>query len=116
MKFKTTKKAIMASCRKVIQVPYCKLQQLLNYKSPLTYTEGVYGWNADIYDIGYNAVIVTGYRPFGNYKPSAELVEEYKERAKIVHDCVEFSKIEEALENLIKQFLADVIREAEVKN
>lgn len=52
MKFRTTKKAIMANYGNVIKVDYCDLQNLLKYESPIAYTAGVYGWNADIYDFG----------------------------------------------------------------
>ena len=38
MKFKTTQKAIRANYPTVISVPYCGLQNLLNYESPVAYT------------------------------------------------------------------------------
>lgn len=64
MKFKTTKKAIMNSGSKVYAIGYCNLQYLLRAYTPIAYTAGVYGWNADIYFID-SVYIVTGYRPFG---------------------------------------------------
>ena len=66
MKTQTTKKAIMNSYRNVIKVGYCDLQDALKWREPNFYTAGVYGWNADVYVIDYETVIVTGYRPFGN--------------------------------------------------
>ena len=35
MKFKTTQKEIRANYNKIICVPYCGLQNLLNYESPV---------------------------------------------------------------------------------
>ena len=66
MKTKITKKAIMSAYRNVIKVGYCDLQDALKWREPNFYTAGVYGWNADVYVIDCDTVIVTGYRPFGN--------------------------------------------------
>lgn len=67
MKAKVTKKQVMSYNSKVLEVGYCGLQSLLSRFSPQYYTCGVYGWNADIYEIE-NMCICTGYRPFGNIK------------------------------------------------
>lgn len=64
MKFKTTQKAIRANYNKIICVPYCGLQTLLNYENPVAYTIRHEGWAADIYDMGGGVAIVTGYAPF----------------------------------------------------
>ena len=64
MKFKSTRKALMDGY-KCYKVGYCALSHLFWSKNPIAYTCGVYGWNADVYDIGDNIAIVTGYRPFG---------------------------------------------------
>ena len=68
MKTKVTKKQIMSNFSEIMEVDYCVIQSLLNHFSPQYYTSGVYGWNADIYIID-EMVIVTGYRPFGNFRP-----------------------------------------------
>lgn len=81
MKFKTTQKAIKANYNTIICVPYCGLQNLLNYESPVAYTERREGWAADIYDMGGGVAIVTGYAPFGNVRPSYELRERYETQA-----------------------------------
>lgn len=81
MKFKTTQKAIRANYNKIICVPYCGLQNLLNYESPVAYTVRREGWAADIYDMGGGVAIVTGYAPFGNIRPSYELRERYETQA-----------------------------------
>lgn len=44
------------------------------------YTAGVYGWNADIYDIGGGIALVTGYRPFGVRLADDQVLEQYGER------------------------------------
>lgn len=69
MKFKTTQKEIRANYNKIICVPYCGLQILLNYESPVAYTVRREGWAADIYDMGGGIAIVTGYAPFGAIRP-----------------------------------------------
>lgn len=40
MKFKTTQKEIRANFNKIICVPYCGLQTLLSYESPVAYAGG----------------------------------------------------------------------------
>ena len=64
MKLKTTNKEIKANFYKTIKIGYCDAQYLLSYKKPFAYTCGVYGWNADFYEIG-NICISTGYAPIG---------------------------------------------------
>ena len=66
MKMRITKKTIRNSYKNVIRVGYCELERALTWREPNFYTAGVYGWNADIYVISDETVIVTGYRPFGN--------------------------------------------------
>ena len=78
MKFKTTQKAIRANYNEIICVPYCGLQNLLNYENPVAYTARCEGWAADIYDMGGGVAIVTGYAPFGNIRPPYELRERYE--------------------------------------
>ena len=75
MKTKITKKAIMSAYRNVIKVGYCDIQDALKWREPNFYTMGVYGWNADVYVIDYDTVIVTGYRPFGNMELSREVID-----------------------------------------
>lgn len=69
MKFKTTQKAIKANYNTIICVPYCGLQTLLNYESPVAYTVRREGWAADIYDMCGGVAIVTGYAPIRKYSP-----------------------------------------------
>ena len=81
---KTTKSSVLNhfTC---ISVGYCDLQNLLNWKRRAAHTEGVYGWNADVYtfDDRQNVAIVTGYRPFGESVDS-ELIRKYEKKARKV--------------------------------
>ena len=75
MKTQITKKAIMSAYRNVIKVGYCGLQKALKWREPNFYTAGVHGWNADVYVIDCDTVIVTGYRPFGNIELPRSVIE-----------------------------------------
>ena len=83
MKFKTTKKDITERFRKVIKVPYCKAQNLTRFLNPIAYISGIYGWSADIYDLGYGVALCTGYKPFGESIDSKFLAE-LEEKARII--------------------------------
>lgn len=72
-KMNVTRKYIVGNFTNIISVPYCALQDLLKFESPIWYTSGVYGWNADVYMANFYTCIVTGYRPFGNIRPTSEL-------------------------------------------
>lgn len=109
MKFKTTKKAIMANFSKIICVPYCELQFLLKYESPIAYTAGVYGWNADIYDFN-GATIVTGYRPFGNICPDRQIIEKYEKEAGNICHNYSYEEGHKALRELQKKFMEEVLK------
>lgn len=74
MKIKTTEKEIKRNFKKIYYCNYCDINNLLSVYNADYYTAGKYGWNADVYVIGFDTVIVTGYRPFGNIK-----IENYKE-------------------------------------
>lgn len=81
MKRKITMKEIRENYSNIIQVGYCELQNLLRGQEPKYYTCGIYGWNADIYEIDNKTVIVTGYRPFGNIKTNYEINNKYDEKS-----------------------------------
>ena len=75
-KYKATKKEVMNRFNRVYSVSYCHAQNLLNALNAEAYTCGVYGWNADIYNIGGGVAVCTGYRPFGiaeNYEAIKQL-------------------------------------------
>lgn len=83
MKFKITRKEMLQRFKKVIKVPYCKAQNLTRFLDPIAYTCGVYGWSADIYDLGYGVALCTGYKPFGESIDS-EFLAELDEKARVI--------------------------------
>lgn len=88
MKTQITKKAIMNAYSNVIKVGYCDMQDALKWREPNFYTAGIYGWNADVYVIGHDTVIVTGYRPFGNVELPREVIDTLNKCAEsIMHYC-----------------------------
>nr|DAE27991.1 MAG TPA: hypothetical protein [Siphoviridae sp. ctvxh7] len=112
MKFKTTQKEIRANYNEIICVPYCGLQTLLNYESPIAYTVRREGWAADIYDMGGGIAIVTGYAPFGNIRPSYELRERYEKQAEKIREYYSFDyeKCKVRLHGAICEFIEEVTR------
>lgn len=111
MKFKTTQKAIWAHYNTIICIPYCGLQNLLNYESPVAYTERREGWAADIYDMGGGVAIVTGYAPFGSVRPSYELRERYEKQAEIIRDMYRYSTKLNDTRNRLRELQAAFIEE-----
>nr|DAH88540.1 MAG TPA: hypothetical protein [Caudoviricetes sp.] len=83
MAIKVTKKAVINEfgLNRIVCIPYADLQRTLRDVSPVYYTAGVYGWNADIYIIDRYA-ICTGYRPFGHIELSREEMKRLEEIAK----------------------------------
>ena len=108
MKFKTTQREIKENYKTVISVPYCGLQNLLNYESPIAYTVRREGWAADIYDMGNGVAITTGYAPFGNVRPSYELRERYEKQAEKVCCIPGYEEKVKALQKLQKAFIEEV--------
>ena len=104
MKYRATRKDTLRwyNC---FQVRYCDLQNLFSFVSPRYYTCGVYGWNADVYAFGNNA-IVTGYRPFGR-KTDWETVRAYEDLAKTIRNEYRYTlkEQEDLLDLLIDEFL-----------
>lgn len=85
MAIKVTKKAVVNEygLNRILCVPYADLQHTLGDISPVYYTAGVYGWNANIYIVGRYA-ICTGYRPFGHIELSREETQKLESLAKAV--------------------------------
>lgn len=109
MKFKTTRKEICSNFPTIISVPYCSLQSLLHWESPIAYTTRREGWAADIYEFGDTA-IVTGYAPFGNILPGYSLCQKYENAAEKIR-CgygLTEAKRKEQLRELIKAFIKEV--------
>ena len=74
---KISAKKVKETFPRVLAVHYCGAQNLLRFQSPVYYTAGIYGKNADVFCEG-EAVIATGYRPFGK---AARFVKKYEEKA-----------------------------------
>lgn len=110
MKFRTTQKAIKENYSDIIEVRYADLSDLLTYKAPIAYTCGVYGWNADVYDID-RVAIVTGYRPFENFKPAYEVIRQYNEKAKKIRELnISLEELKKRLDDLITEFIKEVTK------
>ena len=109
MKFRVTQKEIKENFSKIISVPYCSLQNLLSWESPIAYTTRREGWAAYIYDMGDGVAIVAGYAPFGNIRPAYELRERYEKQAeKIRYDySLSWAEQREKLRQLAKEFIAE---------
>ena len=111
MRVQVTKRDVMRQNRFVIRVGYCDLQHLLRFKDSQFYTAGMYGWNADVYQVDGSAVVVTGYKPFGNIQPDRKVIREYDARAaRILHDStLSYFEKERNLDFLINEFLKAVL-------
>lgn len=114
MKYKTTAKAVKDGYVKVFSVGYCDVQTLMNYRNPVAYTCGVYGWNADIYELKPQIALVTGYRPFGEHI-DYKIVEKYEKKAKeIYHGKMwreHYEEVQGDLEKLIADFTDEVLEQ-----
>lgn len=112
MKFKTTQREIRNNYNVIIRVPYCGLQNLLEYKNPVAYTVRREGWAADVYEVFVSVAIVTGYAPFGNFMPSFDLLSEYENKAEKIFLNSTTEDNEKALDGLLREFVDDVIKSA----
>lgn len=109
MNNRTTQKAVKNHFSKVISVNYCGLQHLLTMERVDCHTERREGWGADVYDFG-NVAIVTGYAPFGNVKPSYEVVSRYDNEARKLLNSywTNYDEMKEKLTALIEKFIEEV--------
>ena len=105
MKYKTTRKAIVAGtpANNLVCVGYCDLSNLLWGHEPIAYTSGVYGWNFDVYEV-YGKTICTGYRNMPGRKANNEAA--YEEKARAISDNYDLSWEErrDRIESLLKEF------------
>ena len=105
MKYKTTRKAIVAGtpANNLVCAGYCDLSNLLWGHEPIAYTCGVYGWNFDVYNV-YGITICTGYRNMPGRKANNEAV--YEEKARAISDNYDLSWEErrDRIESLLKEF------------
>ena len=115
MKVKVTEKQIKNNYKNIIELGYCEANSLLMSIEPTFYTSGVYGWNADIYQINYNTVIVTGYRPFGNIESGN--VREYDEKAFGIsrNYKLTWDEVKEQINEVLEKYISEVLKEKEEK-
>ena len=112
MEFRVTQKEIKANFDKIISVPYCRLQNLLCWESPVAYTTRREGWAAYIYDMGGGVAIVTGYAPFGNIRPAHEFLMRYEKQAESIRYNYSLSWAEqrEQLRKLANEFIKEATK------
>lgn len=114
MKFKTTRKYIKETYKNTICVSYCDLQNLLSCLPATYYITRIEGWAADIYTSG-DAAIITGYDPFGKFKPDRKILEKYNTRAEKIKKLYPFKikkweTIQNRLYKLLDQFIEEVTK------
>ena len=98
----------MTTYPNVIKVGYCDLQDALKWREPNFYTAGVYGWNADVYVIDCDTVIVTGYRPFGNIELPRNVIDTLNKCAESITHYLDYDMAKIFLGNNLDE-LASVI-------
>lgn len=103
MKFKTTRKEMLQSFKKVIKVPYCKAQNLTRFLDPIAYTSGIYGWSADIYDLGYGVALCTGYKPFGESIDSKFLADLDEKARLIIYSSLPYEERRAQVSKLLEE-------------
>lgn len=110
-KIRVTKKQIKNSYKNIIEIGYCGAQYLLGGQDARFYTYGVYGWNADVYEINYNTCIVTGYRPFGNIECNYKLLNEYEKKAEkiMLNYSIDYNKRIKKVNNLLEAFIDELM-------
>lgn len=112
MERKMLKKEVNSWYKNVIVAGYCDLWYLLQGLQRDGYTSGVYGWNADIYQINYNTCIVTGYRPFGNVE-NWDLNREYNEKARKIYENRKIKKWETKkakINKLLDEYISKILK------
>ena len=105
MKLKVTKKQIRENFNTILSIGYCDAQYLLSSKAPFAYSEGIYGWCCDYYQIG-NICISTGYSPIGTPVDYAVL-REFERKAEQIKKVYNLSSSdrEKQLDELLKQLI-----------
>lgn len=120
MGFVTTRKSVINHFDITAEIPLDHFGHLLNYQRPEARTEGIYEVNAYIYDFD-DIAIVTGHQPFGNYKMSWNLINDYEDKAKAIYHNRDLSfderkkQINELLNEVIKFIKEDYKNKKEGK-
>lgn len=92
----------------VIKVGYCDMQDALKWREPNFYTAGVYGWNADVYVIDCDTVIVTGYRPFGNVELTREVINTLNKCAESITHYLKYDMAKIYLNNNLDELASGI--------
>ena len=115
-KMRISQRDVKEGYRNIISIGYCELQTLLRFEGARYYTAGVYGWNADIYEIDYQTVIVTGYRPMkGNIEVDRKTLKKYEEKAreyKYNYDKT-YEQNRQEMHKLLDEFIKEVMKTKE---
>ena len=98
----------MNAYRNVIKVGYCDMQDALNWCEPNFYTAGLFGWNADVYVIDCDTVIVTGYRPFGNMELSREVIDTLNKCAESITRYFDYDMAKIYLRNNLDELVSGI--------
>ena len=101
----------MSNYNSIISIGYCDAQYLLRGVDPIAYTTGVYGWNADVYNVD-GVAIVTGYRPFGTIHASYNgIVKKYDSKArKIASDFnIDYKTQKAKINKLLNKFVKEAL-------
>lgn len=114
MKTKTTRKYIKETYKNTICVGYCDLQDLLSPLQATFYLTRAEGWAADVYTSGDTAII-TGYDPFGKFKPDRKILEKYNKKAQTIKNQYlkkykKYETVQNKLYNLLDKFVEEVTK------
>ena len=111
MKIRTTKRAIRSAYSNIISLQSCSLHAL-DYLNAEYYNAGKYGWNYDCFGVNHDTVILAGYRPFGNIKPTYKTIERYNKKLVPILDEYKETKNYERfiskVQELVKEFASEV--------
>jgi hypothetical protein len=90
-----------------IKVPFCGLQNLLRYQEPIAFMTRREGWAADVYNVGINTVLATGYAPMGNLCPPNATLRAYDDCARAIQDAYGrwSNEAEWRTDELLKEFV-----------
>lgn len=116
MKVKVKEKELKENYNMIWSVGYCDIQHIEKALNPQYYTAGVYGWNADHYEIIINkkniykrVLISTGYRPLNNKNVkdvSHEKIKKLDEKArKIFGTSGDFQQNCKKVNKLLEKFI-----------
>ena len=110
MKYRTTKKAMKESYRKIYCAGNDSLQHLLKFHDPIAYSTRAEGWACDYYDIN-GILLSSGYAPIGK-NIDYNLRSKYDDEArKILSNYdLEYEEKKKQIEILLNEFMEIVTK------